>query len=106
MWTASKLAERFGLRVETQGVVPVLFGSSGWILIEAEHGFWQTISVIKILGRRGVRVTVGKPAVEAMVEFGTARVFAEHIDDALEGELRAHKVRMTVLPTEAAAAAE
>ena len=106
MWTASELAERFGLQVQTRGRDPVLSGSSGWILIESEPGFWQTISVVKILRRRGVRVPVGKAAVETMVEFRAARVFAEHIDEALEGELRAHKVRMTVLPADAAAAAE
>ena len=106
MWTVSELAERYGLQVQARGDDPVLSGSSGWILIEAEAGFWQTISVMKILGRRGVDVRVGKPAVETMVELGAARVFVEHIDEGLEGELRAHKVKMTVLRSEAAVAAE
>ena len=63
----------------------------------------ETISVVKILGRRGVRVSVGKPAVEKLLIQEPARVYAEHIDDALEGELLACRVRMTVLPAEAAA---
>ena len=103
MWTALQLAERYGLQVETRGIDLVHSGSSGWIELEAEPGFYETILVVRILRRRGVRVTVGKPAVEALLISQTALVHAEHVDDALESDLRACKVRMTVLPAKAAA---
>jgi hypothetical protein len=103
MWTALELAERFGLPVQGQGVDLVRSGSSGWIGLEADPGFGETISVIKILRRRGVSIKVGKPAVEDLFDNGYVRVLVEHIDDALEGDLRACKVRMRALPAEAAA---
>ena len=103
MWTALELAERFGLPVRGQGVELVRSGSSGWLDLEANPGFGETISVIKILRRRGVPIPVGKPAVEDLFDHGYVRVHVEHIDDALEGELRACKVRMRLLPAEATA---
>ena len=103
MWTALELAERYGLRVETQGVAPVLSGSSGWLSLEAEPRRFPTITVIKLLHRRGVAIPVAKLAIEDLFDEGHVRVHVEHIDEALEGELRACKVRMTVLPAEAAA---
>ena len=50
-----------------------------------------------------MRIPVGKPAVEDLFDTGHARVYAEHIDEELEGELLACKVRMSLLPAEAAA---
>jgi hypothetical protein len=105
MWTASELAERYGLRVETQAADLVHSGSSGCIELEAEPAAFQTITVIKLLHRRGTPLLLGKRAVEALFDHGTARIFVEHIDEALEGELLACKVRMTVLPAEVTAAA-
>jgi hypothetical protein len=106
MWTASRLAEVFGPRVQVRAVDLVCSGSSGWLALEARPGFFETVTVARALRRRGVPLAEGKPAVEALLLDGHARVHAEHIDDALEGELLACKVRMTVLPAEAAAAAE
>ena len=96
MWTASRLAELFGPRVQLRGVDLVQSGSSGWIELEAEQGFRETIAVARVLRRRGAPLTVGKPAVEALLFEGRARLHVEHIDDALSGELRACKVRMSV----------
>jgi hypothetical protein len=104
--TASESSEQCAPLAPDRGADRVLSGSSGWLLIEAENGFWQTISAIKILARRGMSLLVAKRAVEEMVEFGHARVFAAHIDEGLEGELGAQKVRVTVLASDAAAAAE
>ena len=103
MWTALELAERFGLPVQGQGVDLVQSGSSGWIDLEVDQRFGETITVIKILRRRGVPIPVGKPAVEDLFDNGHVRVYVEHIDDALEGDLRACKVSMKVLPAEVAA---
>ena len=89
MWTASQLAERFGLQVQGQGVDLVRSGSSGWIALEVDQRFGETITVIKILRRRGVPVPVGKPAVAHLFDHGHVRVHVEHIDDALERNRRA-----------------
>ena len=104
MRTALQLAEQFGLRVETRGIDLVRSGSSGWVELEAEPGFCESIPVVRILRRGGGGVAVGKPAVEALLIGENSRVHAEHLDDALEGELKACRVRMTVLAGEAAAA--
>ena len=103
MWTALELAERYGLQVQGRGVDLVLSDSSGWLGLEAEPFGFETIPVIKLLRRRGVPIPVGKRAVEDLFDYGHARIYAEHIDEALEGELRACNVRMSVLPAEAAA---
>ena len=103
MWTASQFAERFGLRVETQDIDLVHSGSGGWLELKPEPGFSGSIPVARILRRRGVSVLVGKPVVEKLLIQKPARVYAEHIDEALEGELLACKVRMSVLPAAAAA---
>lgn len=102
MWTALQLAERYGLRVQSRGADPVLSGSSGWLSLEAEPASFETIPVIKLLSRRGVPIPLSKRAIEDLFDYGHARVHAEHIDEALEGELRACKVHMSVLPAEAA----
>ncbi len=103
MWTALELAERFGLPVQGQGVDLVHSGSSGWLGLETDARFGETISVMKILRRRGVPIPIGKRAVEDLFDNGHVRVHVEHIDDGLEADLRACKVRMTVLPAEVAA---
>ena len=103
MWTASRLAELFGPRVQVQAVDLVSSSSSGWLQLEAESGFFKTVSVARILRRRGVPITLGKLAVEALLLEGRARVHAEHIDGELEGELLACKVRMSVAAAAAAA---
>lgn len=103
MSTTSWFMERHGRRVQIRDIDLVHSGSSGWLALEAEPGFTDTIPVARLLRRRGVPITVGKPAVEALLFEGAAQVHAEHIDGELEGELRACKVRMSILPVEAAA---
>lgn len=97
MSTVSELKARFGPRVQTRAIDPVVSGSPGRIALRAEEGFTNTVGGARALRRRGVTLSVGLHAVERLVERKAARVSVPHLDDALVGELAALKIDARVI---------
>lgn len=104
----SPLAERLAQRVRVvrEDGFLVQSGSPARYLLSAEPGFCMSISAIKVLARRHVRIPVAKEAIECLLVREGATVDVPKVEnaEAFERELAELKVRAVPREPEAAMA--